>query len=40
MADGKWISDLTATTPLADAARRVLGIRLEVVHNCLGLALR
>ena len=40
MADGKWISDLTATTPLADAARRVLGIRLEVVHNCLDLALR
>jgi CHAD domain-containing protein len=40
MADGKWISDLTATTPLVDAARRVLTIRLEVVRDYLGLALR
>jgi CHAD domain-containing protein len=40
MADGKWISDLTATTPLVDAARRVLTARLEVVHDYLGRALR
>jgi CHAD domain-containing protein len=40
MADGKWISDLTASTPLVDAARRVLAIRLEIVRDYLGLALR
>ncbi len=40
MSSGKWISDLAATTPLADAARRVLGIRLEVVRDYLRLALR
>src|SRR5712692_8244692 len=40
MADGKWISDLKASTPLVDAARRVLTIRLEVVRDYLGLALR
>jgi CHAD domain-containing protein len=40
MADGKWITDLTAKTPLVDAARRVLAIRLEVVRDWLGLALR
>jgi CHAD domain-containing protein len=39
MADGKWISDLEATTPLADAARRVLTVRLEVVRDHLPLAL-
>jgi CHAD domain-containing protein len=40
MADGKWISDLTAATLLVDAARRVLTIRLEVVRDYLSLALR
>ena len=39
MAAGKWISNLNATTPLVDAARRVLAIRLEVVRDALGLAL-
>jgi CHAD domain-containing protein len=39
MADGKWISNLKATTPLVDAARRALAIRLEVVREFLGLAL-
>jgi len=40
MADGKWISDLTATTPLADAARRVLTARLSAIHHYLPLAMR
>ncbi|HYV36556.1 MAG TPA: CHAD domain-containing protein [Gemmataceae bacterium] len=40
MADGKWIADLHANTPLADAARRVLTVRLQVVQNSLPLALR
>jgi CHAD domain-containing protein len=39
MADGKWITDLRGTTPLVDAARRVLAVRLEVVHEVLPLAL-
>src|SRR5262249_17813410 len=39
MSAGKWIDDLTATTPLADAARRVLTVRLEVVRDYLPLAL-
>src|SRR5262245_42590271 len=39
MADGKWISDLEAATPLADAARHVLTVRLEVVRDRLPLAL-
>jgi CHAD domain-containing protein len=39
-ADGKWIAGLSASTQLADAARRVLTIRLEVVRDYLGLALR
>lgn len=39
-ADGKWIAALGASTPLPDAARRVLTIRLEVVRDYLGLALR
>jgi CHAD domain-containing protein len=38
MADGKWISELTETTPVADAARRVLAVRLEVVRDALPLA--
>ena len=33
MADHKWISGLTADTPLADAARRALGVRLETVRD-------
>ncbi len=36
---GKWISDLEAQTPAADAAQRVLAIRLEAVRDALGLAL-
>jgi CHAD domain-containing protein len=40
MADGKWISELTALTPVADAARRVLTVRFEVVHHYLPLAVR
>ena len=39
MAEGKWISDLMATTPLADAARLTLGVRLEVVRDYLQQAL-
>jgi CHAD domain-containing protein len=39
MADGKWISDLTAQTPLVDAARHVLMVRLEVVRDHLPPAL-
>jgi CHAD domain-containing protein len=37
--NGKWISDLDATTPLPDAARRVLTVRLDVVRHHLPLAL-
>lgn len=39
MAEGKWISDLAPTTPLVDAARHVLAVRLDVVRGCLGPAL-
>jgi CHAD domain-containing protein len=39
MANGKWISDISAQTPLVDAARRVLNLRLQVVHRYLPLAL-
>jgi CHAD domain-containing protein len=39
MTDGKWIPDLTPTTPVADAARHVLTIRLDVVRHYLPLAL-
>jgi CHAD domain-containing protein len=39
MAEGKWITGLTADTPLGDAARRVLAVRLGVVGDCLPLAL-
>ena len=38
--DGKWITGLDPSTPVLDAARRVLTIRLEVVRDYLGLALR
>jgi CHAD domain-containing protein len=40
MIQGKWISDLTAETRVADAARRVLTLRLEAVRDGLGRALR
>jgi CHAD domain-containing protein len=39
MADGKWIGDLGATKPLADAARRVLTVRMEVVRDGLPLVI-
>jgi CHAD domain-containing protein len=39
VAQGKWLNDLTPTTPLADAARHVLTVRLEVVRDCLPPAL-
>jgi CHAD domain-containing protein len=35
MADGKWIEHLSAKTPLADAARKVLLARLQVVGKYL-----
>ena len=38
MAEGKWIADLTAATPIADAARRVLALRLELVRDVLPAA--
>jgi CHAD domain-containing protein len=38
MADGKWIADLTADTPLAEAARRALKVRLHVVRDYVPLA--
>jgi CHAD domain-containing protein len=40
LACGKWISDLKATTPVVDAARHVLTVRLEVVRDYLPLALQ
>jgi CHAD domain-containing protein len=40
MAEGKWIDDLDADTPLDDAARHVLAVRLEVVRDHLPKALR
>ncbi len=40
MADGKWITELTPLTSLADAARRVLSIRLSVVRDWLPKAMR
>jgi CHAD domain-containing protein len=39
MADGKWIPDLMPDTPVADAARRALSVRLEVVRDNLPPAL-
>jgi CHAD domain-containing protein len=35
MADGKWITDLAADVPLAEAARHVLAVRLRVVGAAL-----
>jgi CHAD domain-containing protein len=40
MADGKWITELTALTSLADAARRVLSVRLAVIRDWLPKAMR
>ncbi len=39
MAAGKWIPDLRPNTPLADAARHVLMVRLNVVREYLPLAI-
>jgi CHAD domain-containing protein len=39
MADGKWISDLHPDTPVGDAARHVLTVRLEVVRDYLPRAI-
>jgi CHAD domain-containing protein len=39
MADGKWIDGLEAETPLFQAARHVLAVRLDVVGQRLGPAL-
>jgi CHAD domain-containing protein len=38
LAVGKWIPELKPTTPVADAARHVLTLRLEVVRDYLPLA--
>lgn len=38
MADGKWIPELTADTPLSEAARHALHVRLDVVQRHLPLA--
>lgn len=40
MAEGKWIPGLGAAMPAIDAARRCLRIRLEVINDHLGTALR
>jgi CHAD domain-containing protein len=39
MHDGKWIDGLKAETPVPDAARHVLTVRLDVVRRALPLAL-
>jgi CHAD domain-containing protein len=39
MSDGKWIENLTGDMPVAEAARRVLAIRLGVVRDRLAPAL-
>src|SRR5262245_42909399 len=39
MASGKWISELRAETPTVDAARRVLGLRLQSLRDAVGCAL-
>src|SRR5262245_50038473 len=38
MADGKWIPGLNSDTPVVEAARRVLDVRLGVVRHFLPLA--
>src|SRR5438876_3295955 len=40
MQDSKWIPGLEPTTPVADAARRALDLRLRVVHHYLPLAVK
>jgi CHAD domain-containing protein len=40
MASDKWVKDLQAATPLAEAARRVLRARLDAVHTYLNLVLK
>lgn len=40
MSEGKWLHHLTATTPAADAARKMLRVRLSTVAHFLNLALR
>src|SRR5262249_20000716 len=40
MADGKWIAEIDNKTPLVDAARRTLRLRLETVQEQLPLALQ
>jgi CHAD domain-containing protein len=40
MAQGKWIDGLQASTPVDDAARRVLTVRLETVRDYLPLAVQ
>ena len=39
MSANKWIAELDSRTPLADAARHVLDVRLGVVHDHLPLAI-
>jgi len=40
MAGGKWVKDLQAETPLAEAARRVLRTRLDAVKKYLDLVVK
>ena len=40
MPDGKWIPGLTVDTPVLEAARRTLSLRLEVIEHYLPLAAR
>jgi CHAD domain-containing protein len=40
MASDKWVKDLQAETPLAEAARRVLQARLDSVHKYMNLVLK
>jgi CHAD domain-containing protein len=40
MAQGKWISDLSSTTPVTDAARHVLTVRLGVIGDYLARAIQ
>ena len=37
---GRRITELQESTPVADAARRVIALRLEAVRDCIGRALR
>lgn len=40
MSKGKWFDELSPSTPLNDAARRVISLRLEVIRDHLSLALQ